>query len=83
MDPVGEMSGERLIDRILWERAKEGLLEARPPFDVDHIVAVYPPEDTGKPLEVWYVTTDGHGDFVWMEEFTDGAKLKLRPVRDP
>jgi len=77
---------ELVIDAILRKRAQAALLEAG--YSCRQVISIHPPEDTAgryeeRLLEVWFIDGDGTGDWVFMEEYRDGAAIKLKAVPDP
>lgn len=69
------------IDQMLRRRAAQALLDAG--YSCREIVRIHAPEDTGAPIECWFVDGDGSGDWVFMSEWKDGPVIKLKVVPDP
>lgn len=71
----------RQVDLIIRQRILDALKDAG--YEVDELMAIHPPEDTGTPIEAWFKTTDGHGDFAFLKEVRRNGVLRMKVVPDP
>ena len=71
----------RTVDDVLDQRVMDALKVEG--YEVAKLIRVFPPLDTGGLVEAWFVTTDGHLGWQWLEQWRDGVVTRYRVVSDP